>query len=1318
MGFGVASNFPVVDRNRLVSNASKTLLEATIPSTWQVVHIGGDADFGLDVLVQLAVDGGVQHLFFIQLKGTESPDFVDDGGAISYPLKRRTLNLYANLVPEVMLAIATVVLDEADKLDIGASKIYWQWMSRELRAKRGSQFELDLSQGKTTTVHVPCAQVLHSRLDVGPHLQKLLDIARAGMSLEDILRQVESLGVSRRPSALGRFADIAQERPREFSAWFESEGGNVRDVLPPIANEIKTLIRAGNTEQAEEALKRLGPEGFGGAPSQKAAYLTLQGKTLVQRRNRSEALKSFEGAYALDATEENLLPLAETRFLLAVDTDDIDAVCSIRTSLAGVESNDGLALRVRVHVTLKEFSEAEQCLCRISESKRLIPRLVFLSAQRKWNEVIALANSAELDATLSLADLTSSQLISARAAWCGATEDVALQGESDELPLFGAVGTRIDLAREAWQFGLRCLRGLRTLGWTPNVELIAPVLCGVSGMLGHQREALRLLGGAAEQRPEYEDLQRNVELLAIGAGEAEQALAANLRQEDSIDVLTRRVSTLFELRRFAECEATALALARSGPSERIPMALAIGYAAANRVGHLLEAAELYACLSSTPEWGEFLCFAEFARLANVQPGGEEPLAALRNGLAQHPDSWLLASNLYSNLVVNEVAPAREAVELAKLLRKRTMLSLDDLIRLVAAHTTLNDWDGAAREAAGALERFTASDRLLAMGAVAEEMRGRTGTALAMLERALEVGTDRISVIHNYMGLTLRLGRIDSVRTAIDRLLGLVTDRTERLELMRLSALIYVQQGRFKDAIAAVEGLGQLVNQLDEQEEGVYINLALTTTVNGPPVDESLQQAFSARVNAFCARWPDSKLFRRMEMPEDSISGLDDLHRWLEPFVGDSRTQLREFEQRERQAQRGEFLVPFAARPGFVLHYIGDPFHLWEVAIRSRPEDRQFHLLIAGRIDEPKSPNAARDIPLLDLTALLVLDSLGIFDKLFLVFERIAISRSTVGFVSQHANGVLAYGASMDRAKSILGNINRRLDRIDQPRDPAEQLNSVLSAMDVIREYVHLATRGAWLLYCDDAICRMMVHAESHEVRSCTTIDVLALLDTNEDLTAPQVAAKLAQLAEWNVGITVADRYLIASLVGSVSDGCSGDASYRVDAFHRNDVFGALSRAIWHPGKRANELVAHMARLLHSMLQSPKSDIDSVAAVLASWFLRVRLLQKAESSAWGLLCYPVLLVMSATPNDFGGRLIGVLQRAASAIAGERMSVTIEGEVATELGVVVALLAKQDRVTGEELLRKLLLAMPSGTADGDSCMEGYMAEINLSANTLSS
>jgi tetratricopeptide (TPR) repeat protein len=1290
--------------------ASKVVLNASIPGNWVIDDIGGQNDFGFDFQVYVDVDGGVQHTFFIQLKGTEKLDLVNDGQELAFRMKRRTLNLFANTLADVMLAVAEVKLSPSGKAVPAESTIHWAWISDQLRVKRGGPHELDLSDTETQTVHLVIGQLIHEDLRIEPHLQARQQLVKAAVSLEDILRQNKRIGGSSRHPALGRLLSAAQARPDELATFVLGAESGSTAAWPPEALEIRALLRAGSTAQAEQALAKLGEVGFGSTPFLRALFISQRAKTRMQRGRQDEAIALFEEAYAIDTTEENLIPLAELRILHAIDRNDMDAVRDTLELLSGAESKDGLSLRVRGYVSIQALDEAELCLQRITDSKQTLARVVLLAGQRKFDELLELAVAAELDTELSRADLTSVQLVAARAVWSGATENVILLNESNELPLSGAIGTDLDLAEKAWSMAQKCLDGLRDAGWPPNTGVLAPVLCGLAGLLGKEGEAIRLLGDAPATRPEYVDLQHNFELLAIGAEETELALAANRRQPEKMEVLVRRTNLLFELRCFDECQAMALKVARweGEQHKNSPLALSIGYAAAHKAGRHAEAREIHEVLEAQSAWAPFIPFAEFVRRGILGITDPPPIDALREGSRTHPDAWLLAANLFLNLNVNEPELAREAVELAKKLKSRALLSLNDTQRLVAAHSTLAQWQEAANVAADGLVRFKGDERLLATAAVAEEMMGHTGKAIQMLETVVEAGTSRIPNVHNFMGLAFRLGRMDSVRKAIDRLLELESGPKERLELLRLSALVYFKQGEHAKAHETAKGLGDLVDQDDEEEEGILVNLVMAVTITGPTPDDQFIEWAKRRVDWFCSRWPESRLFRRVSLPEHGLEDIDDLHDVFESIGGNSRERLAGFEAREQRVKSGELPVPFILRPDFVFHYIGDPFTLWEAAKASRYGDHQFHLVIVSQVKEEKSPDATRDIPLLDLTALLVVDSLGLFDALFSVFKKIAISKATVGYISQQANGVLARGVGAETAARILNQVNRWVTKIDQPGSSSAPKREDLTPLHAMREYVELAKERSYLAYCDDAILRAMIHADNAAVRFCTSLETMEILDKRGELEPSEVSLKLTSLVDWHVGISVTDRYLIASLEGAAPAGFAGGAAQLYKCFIAHKPFITLVRAIWDSAKSTNDLIAHMGNLLRSMMLGEGSNTDAVAAVLACWFGRVRFLQQNDGLGWMLICYPVLLALQGLPRDTGCRFVSILQQAVQICVGERaMSQDIEKQVVRELGTIVGRIAHNIPRVGSEILATLQIALPTKTVAGDIFAAAYTA-----------
>lgn len=1310
----MASAFPIVDRNHHISTASKHVLDNAHPATWLLDSREGPNDFGYDFEVQVAPNNQVQNTFRLQLKGTKAPTISADGSTLSIGSKVRTLNLYAQSGDEVMLVVAVVSFHSNGKVDHANSKVYWTWISDEIRRLWGNRYAVDL-EGKQeeVTLKVPVAQVLTPDVDVTPYLKQRLRLARA---MEDLnaLAFESNLSADGQTEPLEQLLINVRRHPELLSTSFEGELELPRDGIGKEIAEGLAYVRAGRTALAAGVLEKIDRARLAGSPTLTAGLLSLEGKIAMQRRQRERALSLFEQAYLAHTVEKHQLPVAELRFFDALDRNDKAGIEQIAASLETVESDDGLGLLVRVCSSAGDYETAQSAIDKISiEFKRVQAELVLWSSQRDWSRVISAAETAiASNIANSPHDLIGLRLLAARAAWQIALSTSPKSSETaDTLPLTGLPGLDWEAANTAWQHAYECLHLLKDLGWPANAELLAPIVVAVAGAIGKFSQALPLLREAASARPEYLELQENVELLAIGAGNTSVALETNLRQPEGHAVLVRRACTSFQAKDYASCLAAALKVLDSmhAPVPQTPLALALGTASAAKLSRTGDRDRLREHL--LPYYQEFAFFADFA-IALLLPGinSPSPLEILQNGVKQCPDSKLLATNLFSNLPVSEPEAARQAVELARRLREDMSLSLADQTRLINAHFVLEQWQDAELESRSALARFGASDALQGMLAIALEMQGHTGDAFVALKSALDLGANRLSTLRNYLGICLRLGRLEEARNAIERLLAIEVEREERLELLRLNALILVQLRLFSDALGVVEALGALVNREIEDEEGLYLILFAGLMLSHPSLRPEEFEAFNNRAINFELAWPSSQIFRRVTAPVGCSPSFSNLHDMLDTLVGgDSRARMREYTERERQIRTGEMPVPFVLRPSYALHYIGDAFTLWHAAKRSVPADVQLHLPM-HLPNEAHSAQVRQDIPLLDLTALLVLHDLALYPVIFGLFKRIAIPKRTIGYISQFSRGWLVSTATSDKASALLAIINANLERIDQPSSD-HNVTKVVSPRDLLLDYSTLATTGRWIIYSDDAITRAIATLDKPSLKTLSTLELMRLADQEKLLSELEVARLLAQLAKWNVGISVDARYLIAALDGAISDTERVTLHERLERFRQHEPFSTLARAIWHPGKQPTELVVHMAHVIAEVLRTGRSNEDSVAAIWAFWMLRLRVMLSLEPEVLqDILPYCLILVLNLLPAGAEARAIHTALSTVELVAeSDRMSLSQELRFIERMGICLASLAQKNFTMVDKVRSKLVSVWQRGTHNGDLFESSYFSSL---------
>jgi len=197
--------------------------------------------------------------------------------------------------------------------------------------------------------------------------------------------------------------------------------------------------------------------------------------------------------------------------------------------------------------------------------------------------------------------------------------------------------------------------------------------------------------------------------------------------------------------------------------------------------------------------------------------------------------------------------------------------------------------------------------------------------------------------------------------------------------------------------------------------------------------------------------------------------------------------------------------------------------------------------------------------------------------------------------------------------------------------------------------------GRWAVYTDDAITRTWIRADHATLNHLCTVDLLALADGQGLLTPVEVAAHLEQLVSWNVGITVASRYLISALDGALGGSSHLTGSERLDRFHAHLPFARLARAIWHHGKQPKELIEHMGAIVAEMLARPKTEQESAAAVWAFWFIRVRMAPSLSAMGQDPLCYSLLMALKRLPLEAAPRAVGTFLKVIEIVVGpDRMT----------------------------------------------------------------
>jgi hypothetical protein len=105
----------VAGGSQLIGRQADKVLRFLSPDDWILKYLDGDTDFGVGCQVQLKnKNGEIANSFYLQLKRTTNPKYNNSQDSITQSFKVKTLNLYREAFPHVMLAVVDLRVPRLD----------------------------------------------------------------------------------------------------------------------------------------------------------------------------------------------------------------------------------------------------------------------------------------------------------------------------------------------------------------------------------------------------------------------------------------------------------------------------------------------------------------------------------------------------------------------------------------------------------------------------------------------------------------------------------------------------------------------------------------------------------------------------------------------------------------------------------------------------------------------------------------------------------------------------------------------------------------------------------------------------------------------------------------------------------------------------------------------------------------------------------------------------------------------------------------------------------------------------------------------------
>ena len=1204
--------FPIETDSQRIGQNAKSAFDALRPLTWRVQDLSGDDDVGLDFLVQVVVDGEYRYSFHAQVKGTEHPNYVRKDNFLAVNLKTSTLNYYQNIAMPVML----VVCDLSKNIDPRKAVGYYVWIHDQLKDILGNEPHIDDVQ-QTHTIHVPIDNHFTSELYVADYCTQVLQLKRAADGLFDAISQTydEPANVNALES-INAISDRVRHQGRLFlesissestTPWLQAPQGSIARRLADVDEQLRRFDHS----RASEILETLdeNPQKYSKQEDAEYQYLlgrvhSLQGNHVAASHCYKKAVRRLgqEPKYIVAWTEEQINRYASL---------NVERVCRrLLRMLPKSDREEIVALKCKLLAAVGNHEEAFTTISQLPTSRQHLQYGLLYTIRNDWMQVKETCERGLKDPSIAERHRGHLLILKARATFNVMLERTKFATGESPIPLTGPAGVDSKLLNECWTECYAALKFLSRMGWPLEVENLAEFISIPAVASNNHHSILQDLHQAAARRPHLTALQASLEHVAIACGDLPIALEAISRQPKSHELSRRKAFLSYDSGDKSQTLAVVLEeleRQRGKGEEPDPQLIAIGAVAAHDLLDITHETELSTQLGMNPDWGGDL--ATYNYLVRISDSPLETSAAL-GGLLQayeeFPSNALVLGTLLPVLDTKTQEGARIYIEILERVTSERQIAFSETMKLAEAHLTLEDWQALRSLANDAMVRFEENDRVVALKALSLECSGETGQALRTLGRILDKGKHEPLALNMYINIAVRCGFAGRAIEQATRMLQQEDDSDRRKELLRLLFILKMNSDAPKEELYNIAWrYGRLVNRADEVDEGMFLQLYFFATQTGDvEIPNSHVSEFQQRLETYVQEFPKSQLLRSVCVPESEDAG--EFLRVLERELGFDDERRRWIKKTVRELHEQAAPIPFAWRPRNVLVNVGDIFHLWEISKNSSKDAKEFHLAMFLNAKGTR-PNLHRleEIPILDLLSLITVSELELLDVLFLVFGRIAITKSTL-LDLQSLSGPYVGSLFRNSAKMLVETLRGRIDSIIQPGDPqGGRPGRRWRELESAEELKELVRSDRFVGYSDDAFMRLYLDESEVGGDSICTYDLLIEAERRGILSNKEIGNRIAKLAKWNViGVPVSMSHLFCILPEEIDS--TQDPTEVLREIESSVEFCGLIDAIWDYRRAYLDTLDFLARLLVFLSRQRNLNPGLMAAIWKYWLNKVRL----------------------------------------------------------------------------------------------------------------
>ncbi|WNP36871.1 DUF4365 domain-containing protein (plasmid) [Enterobacter kobei] len=994
-------NLPKDSDAQRIGRQANRALKSKLPGSWIDTELSGDSDYGIDYQIQLTdPEGNVQFSFYLQLKGTTSPDYDKEKAYIKHPLRSSTLNNYEEQEPLVMLAVVDLSININQPANC---PIYYIWLDEEWFSDNKAK----IKGQKSLSINIPTNQIIHNELNVydlyAGRITKKVALSRLGKSIEPYTENLAN--------TLGTLADTISEKPIFLKAaensgdepWIENPAGHISTLLKECHDGL-TFNSIDKSQQLIDSLENIintfNKNELAEFHYIKAMMASLQG-------NEEKAISELFKACKISQKDRYKLGYLEMKLKIQ-GVEGFDELEEITENLS-ITNFRSAFLKAKLMALMGRVQEATNLLEEYHPNKPAA-RLIILTIADDPSLLDDALQEINIESLENPRDKLNFYLCAARREYFKAYDNNI--DYNKVMSIHGSASANLDHMRLAHDYCTRAWECLRLLGYPSDFVLLLDIAPLTYNFFNKLSELFTHFDKILDERPTHPDLIKVYSRLLFNVRDNEKVI--NLLEKIPTLLSVEDKGVLFASYYYIGRNDLALNIFKEIEDEllnsRIENAPFL-FCTASEVAKSLyerELAEKYREIVISRYSGEaILAVSDFVESVRADGGVDihNKLEVLYREYHRLNKPIIIAENLLSYLNESSLRHAEIIVELSFNVRNYHELDEPTFIKLVKSHITLNT----PADALKVIDEYTSTGKALdqiwkLLKAVALQNTGKLGLAYEEIKDTLQNKNVSNLNLELYVNLCLQFGLLDDVENALTRLINTAKKREDKINYLCKLITVYSHSPHYNNKrVHAIKNLGELVNPDDPIEEGRYLTFALFS-----PGDKSLENETTAirlRLSRYTERFPDSIVLRQGKV--DVNASAEDIAESLNALSGTTQEQKNLWKTNERAIRNGSLPAPFVML-NQLLSSSTNIFMSWDLA-KSSPEHKiEFKLRHSQMSDnfvfESKVNVASRII--LEDTSLILLSEINLLDVFLENVNEVHIFNSTFRRVNQEHRSLL------------------------------------------------------------------------------------------------------------------------------------------------------------------------------------------------------------------------------------------------------------------------------------------------------------------------